>query len=484
MSLVNELLDDVQQKQSASSMPLDIPPSADAPKSESLWLRHTLMVIFLIALLSLLFLQMPKWLAIWNKPTQATKRTEALTIPPAAQMQSLPAVDQAAKHKELSNQPVNKPIASIPEPAVSVRLQGQANTVTLWLQSHSPMDIGIVALMPNQQQLVIKKELSFDIEALPKPQAKWLKIETRYVAGQTLLWLKSPLDLSLKLDPVKQEMGWFNYLLHINVEQAELAQLGKKPVQNRQKSLKQREKIHQQNKNHRSTKPANSSSAEIPEKRLVIPSVVEADTVAEINLHQGIKARDQGLLAQARALQQQDALKQACDLVEQGLKKHQQTQADSDLIESRLWLLKQRLQQQNWQSFDKLLTAGMMLNPNKAALVKLAARAKLKQQDYNAAWNILAQLPVNIRADIEHVHLLASIAYRLKDYDAAYAYYQQLLRAEPENALNLVGLARTLEALQEPENALRAYELAFQQGLSKPRVKNFVIGRIQQLQKK
>lgn len=498
MSMVNELLDDLQQKESAKTMPLDIPACTDAPENERTWSRYFIIAAFLTALALALFFYLPKWFGSWGYEAKNEIKQDKSPVVISASSETMKAETQKQSQPEFApealykNEKKQEPIKSkdlVSEPPVSVRLQVKADTVTLWLQSYSPLDIGLVTLMPNQQQLVIKKDLKFDLEKLSAQQAKWLKIETRRVAGQTLLWLKATSALSVQLEPVKKEMGWFNYLLHIRADRSQPQNSArKKPQAVKSKKTSQPQKTSLQANNDDShtksqASQLDSGSEQVAKQHLSIDPIFEADANASgINIYQGAKAKDQNLLSRAKLLHQQGSFEQAFELIEQELEQHTQAEAGSDLIESRLWFLKQLLQQQTWSRFNALLDPGLELSPNNAALVKLATRAKLKQQDFNGAWSLLARLPVNAGSDTEHIHLLASIAYRLKDYDSAYVYYQQLIKKEPGNSLNLVGLARTLEAMQEPDKALRAYELAFQLGLSKPRIKNFVIRRIQTLQ--
>lgn len=452
MSLVNELLDDLQQQQRKHAGPLDIPALAGAPQARARWPRFVFISLLLVlssaVLIALLWSQNPVW-------QEAEEQKKSLPL----QLKLLAKHDKTA----IRVSGAGKVLSAQGHEASAIELNTQTiideNRITLWLQSPELLDLGLVKLDARQQQLLIKQALELESIAPSLGIVDWLQLETKLIAGQSLLTFNSVLPMQLKLEAVREKMGWFHYELIIKAErdawQATQAAVSK-PV------LPQNELLESgQNSSLKLKKvePVKSQGLHIKKNHFVA------------------EKSDRQVLQQLQALVQQGQTVKAIEVAEQTLAQV----AEDDFVQTRLWLLQQLLSTMQWQRFDVLMNKGLTLQGINKALVKLAARAKLKQQDYAQAWQLLAQLPIAAKADAEHLQLFANVAYRLQRYTKAEELYRALVLAYPKNALYVVGLARALDAQQQEAQAQKAYELAFQLGLPQGSINKFVVKRIVQL---
>lgn len=449
MSLVNELLDDLQQQQRKQAGPLDIPALSNAPKKTSklprvlIWSMSAAAVIAGLATIAQ-YLDTEKRTAPETKSVALELKPIELKVVEQSQVVALPemVVDVSASSKPLT---------------LNSQVYSDKNKVVLWLQSPELLDLGSLKLSDQRQQLLIKHLVDIDLESDAMAEFGWLKIQSKTLVEQTWLSFIAEFPIELKLEPVREKLGWFNYELIIEADETLWAQrFDAKP--------------------QLEPKIANTTVNASAERQAQI--TLRSDDISSVKTPQII---DKQVLNEAKKLLREGQSQAAEVLVSQALSDFDAQTSQSDLVHSRQWLLQQLLQQQRWQQFDQVLHEGELRQGSDKALVKLAARAKLKRQDYETAWQLLSQLPLSPKADAEHVQLFANLAYRMQRFAKAKQLYQSLVSQYPQQPIYAVGLARSLEALEQPQQALPVYEFAFQQGLQQESVKKFVVKRIVQL---
>jgi len=148
--------------------------------------------------------------------------------------------------------------------------------------------------------------------------------------------------------------------------------------------------------------------------------------------------------------------------------------------QSRATLIALRLSQEQLERAQQLLSQGLQLAPEQLAFIKLKARILLSQQQPSAAVIELDKHQQGER-DQEYLALLATATQRDGQHQRAATLYQQLLQLNDWQAQWWVGLAISLEALNQKNAALKAYWQARELPGISPALKRYAEGRISQL---
>jgi MSHA biogenesis protein MshN len=134
---------------------------------------------------------------------------------------------------------------------------------------------------------------------------------------------------------------------------------------------------------------------------------------------------------------------------------------DPEHIKSREFLGSLLIQQKRWQDAEKVLIAGSELNPTESVFTHLLARMKVQQGDDEQAITLLEKpLQQGSHINAESSALLALLYQRQGQHEAATLHYKQALTAQPNRGKWWLGLAISLEAQQQMNNASKAYRLA------------------------
>ncbi len=146
--------------------------------------------------------------------------------------------------------------------------------------------------------------------------------------------------------------------------------------------------------------------------------------------------------------------------------------------ESRVTLVTLLLGQQRYQLAEQQLDIGLKNYPQERRLLKLDARLSMAQGRLENARDSLLKLPINISVDSEHVDLLAVIYQGLGDHQQALKLYHQLVLFDAEKSQWWVGLGVSMEASGQVSNARAAYLRASRLPIKNEALKQYISQRL------
>jgi MSHA biogenesis protein MshN len=117
------------------------------------------------------------------------------------------------------------------------------------------------------------------------------------------------------------------------------------------------------------------------------------------------------------------------------------------------------LEQKRLEEAMLVLRQGLALNPAQTQFAVVLARILAERRDYYGALEILTRARPTAK-NAEFSSLLGAVLQRLARHREAVAAYRAALEESPTNAGALMGLAISLESLQERTEALEAYRRA------------------------
>lgn len=131
---------------------------------------------------------------------------------------------------------------------------------------------------------------------------------------------------------------------------------------------------------------------------------------------------------------------------------------------------------------ENLLAAGAMLDPAHTPFSKLHARLLAQRDDISGALQVLERHLTDAAGDPEYHALLGALYQRAADHGQAVSAYRTALRLQPGQGVWWMGLAISLEAQQNPGEALSAYRRARDAGNLTGAVLEFVQRKITSLE--
>jgi tetratricopeptide (TPR) repeat protein len=156
---------------------------------------------------------------------------------------------------------------------------------------------------------------------------------------------------------------------------------------------------------------------------------------------------------------------QAAKLVQRG--EHRLAESQLRSTESRAFYIALLLRQNRQDEALIQIEAGLLASANQRVFVKLKSRWLLQQQDYVEAYKLIKSHAeqsgpkvISASQDLEFVELLASLAQQNGAHQDALGYYQQLAKFNPKRFGYWLGMAVALESLQSWRQALGAYNAA------------------------
>ena len=126
------------------------------------------------------------------------------------------------------------------------------------------------------------------------------------------------------------------------------------------------------------------------------------------------------------------------------------------------------------------LRQGLALNPGQAQFGLVLARILAERRDYGGALEVLAQARPAAKS-AEFSSLEGTVLQRLGRHREAAEAYRNALDAAPGNAGALMGLAISLESLQERSEALEAYRRALAGGALSAELKAYAEQKVKEL---
>jgi len=146
--------------------------------------------------------------------------------------------------------------------------------------------------------------------------------------------------------------------------------------------------------------------------------------------------------------------------------------------EPRTQLVKLYRQQGRWIDADRLLKEALKAEPESAYWALMRARGLWQQQDRERAVAVLEKARTDGAHDLNLDLFLAALYQRGNQHPASAAVYQDILQQQPGHAKAWLGLAISLQALQQPKDALAAFQQALRSGSHAPKVRQYIEQRI------
>ncbi len=140
------------------------------------------------------------------------------------------------------------------------------------------------------------------------------------------------------------------------------------------------------------------------------------------------------------------------------------------------------LSQRQYGEADDALREGLMLRPADVRLHMLNARLLMERGEPDQAIAALQRLSPKLTEEPEFHALRAALLHKTRRHEEAAQLYRALVDLRPEAGVWWMGLAMALEANDEPEPALKAYDRAADQPDMSANLVRFIEERIRQLQ--
>ncbi len=184
---------------------------------------------------------------------------------------------------------------------------------------------------------------------------------------------------------------------------------------------------------------------------------------------------DEKIVARARKLLQKNRVRQAEKLLEETLKQA------PDYLGSRALLASLYLAGGQSGKAAVLVEEGMAQAPLDSGLKKVKARLMLASGEASEAITLLRRSPPAIALDAEYHEILAAALQQTGQADEAINVYYQLLQHRSREARLWVGLGYSLELARRNDDARKAYESSMQIPNLDENLKSFVTQRLDQL---
>lgn len=149
-----------------------------------------------------------------------------------------------------------------------------------------------------------------------------------------------------------------------------------------------------------------------------------------------------------------------------------------DFIPARETLVGQLVQEGKMDDAEKLLDAGLKLDPNQVNFIQIKARLLVTQGKIESALNLLQSAPPAIEANPDYHAFIAALYQQRGEPLVAAQIYEKLLRLQPNNSKWWVGLGIALENIGKHNQALEAYNRAESSGQLTPELRAYIRTRM------
>jgi MSHA biogenesis protein MshN len=154
-----------------------------------------------------------------------------------------------------------------------------------------------------------------------------------------------------------------------------------------------------------------------------------------------------------------------------------------DYADAREALVKLLLQQGQISDADNILHAGMEARPGYPPFVELQAHIMALEGEYANALATLQTVKPIMQDNPDYYAFMAALYQQVGNAQQAARLYNQLLKLRANDASWWLGLATALEASNQKNAALQAYQQALAIGTLEPQVQDFINNRISALRR-
>jgi tetratricopeptide (TPR) repeat protein len=151
---------------------------------------------------------------------------------------------------------------------------------------------------------------------------------------------------------------------------------------------------------------------------------------------------------------------------------------------ARTLLAQQLISQGQLQQAEEVLYEGMSTQAAESAWVDLYARLLVNKGDIDSAIETLASARPNVNNEPDYYAFLAALYQKTEQHSQAIKIYRQVLKVSPEKSVWWMGLAISLESLQQNSDALFAYNRALKGDRMAQDLQKYVLGKIEYLNKR
>ena len=130
--------------------------------------------------------------------------------------------------------------------------------------------------------------------------------------------------------------------------------------------------------------------------------------------------------------------------------------------DARVTLVSNLVQQNRTHDGLVVLRDGLAITPTEPKLASLYARLLVRLGKLEVALEILKNAAPPLSRDPAYHAFIAAVSQRLGAHRAAAETYEHVLEHEPENGVWWMGMAISLEALNEGARAMKAYQRALE----------------------
>lgn len=150
-----------------------------------------------------------------------------------------------------------------------------------------------------------------------------------------------------------------------------------------------------------------------------------------------------------------------------------------DYLPAQQALITLLLQQKEADLAGKYLDQALNQRPQSIGLLQLKARMQLMSNDPNAALSTLQSFSPTLADNPDYYALIAAIQQQLGNFVLAEQLYRQIIMVQPNDAKGWVGLGVALEAQQNMNSAMEAYQRAAVLHTLDPNLQAFVDAKLQ-----
>ena len=130
---------------------------------------------------------------------------------------------------------------------------------------------------------------------------------------------------------------------------------------------------------------------------------------------------------------------------------------------------------------EEVLSESLSINPRQPREAMVLARLQVERRDFDAAIRTLQSVSAYVGSDAGYYSFLAAVFQRASRHEEATKQYRNALALMPRNAIWLMGLGISLRALGESDQARDAFKRAASTGTLSPELQAYVVKQYTEL---